>query len=158
MSAWTELGRRIDRPRLLCVCARARAMLASARDEHADALIELERALVLHDRLGDPFERGRTLLLLGGVRRRLGQRRAARDALQEAVAVFDDVGAAGWAARGRTELGRISGRRREETGRANTYGGSGRRARRRRQDGTARWRRSSSSRPAPSNRTSRGST
>ena len=116
MSAWTELGRRIDRPRLLCVCARARAMLASARDEHADALIELERALVLHDRLGDPFERGRTLLLLGGVRRRVGQRRAARDALQEAVAVFDDVGAAGWAARGRTELGRISGRRREETG------------------------------------------
>jgi DNA-binding CsgD family transcriptional regulator len=114
-STWSELGRRIDRARLLCVCARARAMLASARDEHADALRELERALVLHDRLGDPFERGRTLLVLGGVRRRLGQRRAARDVLQEAVALFDDVGAATWAARGRTELGRISGRRREGT-------------------------------------------
>jgi DNA-binding NarL/FixJ family response regulator len=53
--------------------------------------------------------------VLGGVRRRLGQRRAARDVLQEAVALFDDVGAATWAARGRTELGRISGRRREGT-------------------------------------------
>jgi DNA-binding CsgD family transcriptional regulator len=115
VSAWTELGHRIDRPRLLCVCTRARAMLASARDEHAAALGELDGALVLHDRLGDPFERGRTLLVLGGVRRRLGQRRAARDVLQEAVALFDDVGAATWAARARTELGRISGRRREGT-------------------------------------------
>jgi DNA-binding CsgD family transcriptional regulator len=114
VSAWTELARRIDRPRLLCVCARARAMLASARGEQPEALLELEQALVLHDRLGDPFERGRTLLALGGVRRRLGQRRAARDVLQEAVALFDEAGAATWAARGRAELGRVSGRRREE--------------------------------------------
>ena len=42
--------------------------------------------------------------------RRARHRRAARERLQEAETLFDDVGAAIWRDRARRELGRISGR------------------------------------------------
>ena len=58
-----------------------------------------------------PFERGRTLLALGSVRRRAREKRAAREALEEASSTFDSLGARLWAARARDELARISGRR-----------------------------------------------
>lgn len=58
-----------------------------------------------------PFEHGRTLLALGSVRRRARQKRAARDALEEALEIFDGLGASLWAQRARDELERISGRR-----------------------------------------------
>jgi DNA-binding NarL/FixJ family response regulator len=58
-----------------------------------------------------PFELGRTLLALGTVRRRARQKRAARDALGQALGLFDEVGASLWAKRARDELQRISGRR-----------------------------------------------
>jgi DNA-binding CsgD family transcriptional regulator len=58
-----------------------------------------------------PFERGRTLLALGSVRRRAREKRAAREALEEASSTFDSLGAGLWAARARDELARISGRR-----------------------------------------------
>lgn len=57
-----------------------------------------------------PFERGRTLLVYGEVRRRGKQKRAAREALDAAVALFDQVGAPLWAAKARAELARIGGR------------------------------------------------
>jgi DNA-binding NarL/FixJ family response regulator len=44
------------------------------------------------------------------VRRRAKQKRAAREALEAAAAAFDGIGAAGWADRARSELGRIGGR------------------------------------------------
>jgi DNA-binding CsgD family transcriptional regulator len=58
-----------------------------------------------------PFERGRTLLVLGLIRRRARDKRGARDALEEALATFDGLGAGPWAQRARSELARISGRR-----------------------------------------------
>jgi len=42
------------------------------------------------------------------------QKRAAREAVEKAVAIFEECGAAGWAEKARSELGRIGGRRREE--------------------------------------------
>jgi DNA-binding CsgD family transcriptional regulator len=57
-----------------------------------------------------PFERARTLLALGMVRRRGKQKRAAREALEQAAAVFDRLGARLWAARTTAELARIGGR------------------------------------------------
>ena len=57
---------------------------------------ELERgrrraraALALHDRLGEPFERARTLLVLGNVQRRARKKRTARESLQAALAAFE---------------------------------------------------------------------
>jgi DNA-binding NarL/FixJ family response regulator len=47
------------------------------------------------------------------VRRQAMQKKAAREALQQAVAIFEELGAQLWAERARAELGRISGRRAE---------------------------------------------
>jgi DNA-binding NarL/FixJ family response regulator len=57
-----------------------------------------------------PFELGRTLLVLGAAQRRAKQRRAARESLAEALALFERLGAPLWAAKARAELGRIAGR------------------------------------------------
>lgn len=57
-----------------------------------------------------PLERGRTLLALGVVQRRLNQRAAARATLAEAAAIFAEITAPLWAARTSAELARISGR------------------------------------------------
>jgi DNA-binding CsgD family transcriptional regulator len=103
-------GRVLDRPFALAAAARARGLIQAARDDLNGALAELQRALAVHDRLGWPFDRARTLLALGVVLRRSKQKRAARQALEEAAAVFDDLGARLWAAKTRTELARIGGR------------------------------------------------
>jgi DNA-binding NarL/FixJ family response regulator len=58
-----------------------------------------------------PFELGRTLLALGAVRRRSREKRATRETLEQALGVFDELGASLWAKRARDELQRISGRR-----------------------------------------------
>ena len=57
-----------------------------------------------------PLERGRTLLCLGTVRRQAQQKRAAREALEQALAIFEELGARLWAEKARAELRRISGR------------------------------------------------
>ena len=61
-----------------------------------------------HDRVPMPFERARTLLVLGQVQRRRRQRRAAATAIQEAVDVFERLGTTLWCARARRELERVS--------------------------------------------------
>jgi DNA-binding CsgD family transcriptional regulator len=53
----------------------------------------------------------RTLLSLGIVRRQAQQKRAAREALDRALAMFEELGAPTWAEKTRTERRRISGRR-----------------------------------------------
>jgi DNA-binding NarL/FixJ family response regulator len=85
-------------------------MLAAGRGDQDTAETLLEEALDIHDRFPVPLERGRTLLALGMTHRRAKHRRAARDRLHEAEALFDDMGAAIWRDRARRELGRISGR------------------------------------------------
>jgi DNA-binding CsgD family transcriptional regulator/predicted negative regulator of RcsB-dependent stress response len=57
-----------------------------------------------------PLQRGRTLVALGSVQRRLRKRRAARETLQSALAIFEELEAACWAEQARTELARIGGR------------------------------------------------
>jgi DNA-binding NarL/FixJ family response regulator len=61
---------------------------------------------VAHGRLAEPFELGRTLLALGSVQRRRRQKQAARATLQRAQAVFEGLGATGWAARAANEIRR----------------------------------------------------
>ena len=58
-----------------------------------------------------PFERARTLLVLGEVRRRAKQKRAARETLAAALASFEELGAEIWARRAQSELARIGGAR-----------------------------------------------
>jgi DNA-binding CsgD family transcriptional regulator len=103
-------GRALDRPFALATAARTRGLVRSARGDLGGALAELDRSLAAHDRLGWPFERACTLLALGVVRRRGKQKRAARQSLEQALALFDGLGARLWSARTTAELARIGGR------------------------------------------------
>ena len=114
VAPWEKKARELDRPWALAVAGRARGLVAAARGDLEGAMAELERALEEHERGVDPFQRARTLLALGGVRRRAKARRAARETLAEAVAEFDRLGAELWTSRAQAELGRIGGRTREE--------------------------------------------
>ena len=71
----------------------------------------LEEALVLHAAAPIEFDRARTVLALGRVRRRLRERGAARDAFEEARAAFDGLGARCWTERAAAELDRTGLRR-----------------------------------------------
>jgi DNA-binding CsgD family transcriptional regulator len=70
----------------------------------------LEGALDLHERLHEPFELGRTYLVLGTVQRRSRKKRPARESLQRALEIFDELGTRLWSDRARAELARIGGR------------------------------------------------
>jgi DNA-binding CsgD family transcriptional regulator len=90
--------------------SRCRALLAAAGGDVHAAYEELERTFELHEQLQEPLERGRSLLVLGALQRRTRKRRAAREALTRALAVFDGLGAPLWSEKARAELGRIGGR------------------------------------------------
>ncbi len=106
-----EMRAGIHEPVTAASHARSRGALAAARGDLDAAVAELAEALRRHDQSDpQPLERGRTLLMLGAVRRRLKQRGAARQSLAEAAGIFEDIGAALWAQRARAELARVSGR------------------------------------------------
>ncbi len=101
-------GRRLDRPWMLAVGARGRSMLHAARGDLAAASLAAQRAMVEHDRLPMPFERGRTLLLLGQLQRRQRSKEAASVSLQEALDIFESLDTLLWVDRARTELARAN--------------------------------------------------
>jgi ATP/maltotriose-dependent transcriptional regulator MalT len=110
VDAFEERGRALDRAWALATAARSRALLLAAEGDLAGAHAALERALEAHERLAQPFERGRSLLALGSVQRRQGEKRAARETLEQALSIFDQLGARLWADKTRGELRRIGGR------------------------------------------------
>ena len=100
----------LDRPSARAAAARCRGLIASRGAEFDRAVASFQDALLQHERVPMPFERARTLLALGSAQRRAKQKRAARESLQDALTVFEQLGAAIWAERARKELGRIGGR------------------------------------------------
>jgi DNA-binding CsgD family transcriptional regulator len=96
---------------LLPNALRARAIVAAAEQRLEDAATAVEEALVEHRRVDVPFDRARTLLAAGQIRRRIGERRAARAALQEARDIFGLLGSPLWEQRAEQELRRIPIRR-----------------------------------------------
>jgi DNA-binding CsgD family transcriptional regulator len=106
-----EMERDARSPLAAAVTARCRGGLAAARGDLGAAVTELTQALRLQELISPmPLERGRALLMLGGIQRRLKQRGAARATLSEASRIFEQTGAPLWAARARAELARVSGR------------------------------------------------
>ncbi|MFD0690168.1 AAA family ATPase [Actinomadura fibrosa] len=93
-AAWAAA---IDRPWASAVALRCRALLSPADETFA-------AAVDLHGRGGRPFERARTELLYGEWLRRARRRSDARVPLRSALAAFERLGAAPWAARVRAEL------------------------------------------------------
>jgi DNA-binding CsgD family transcriptional regulator len=101
-------AQRLGSPLARAGAARSSALLAAAEGDLPTALAALESSLA--DAQPFPLERGRTLLCLGVVRRQAQQKKAAREALEQALAIFDELGARLWAEKARAELRRISGR------------------------------------------------
>jgi DNA-binding CsgD family transcriptional regulator len=104
-------ARKLNRASALAAGGRCRGLLHAARGEIPQAVAALERALAEHERTPMPFERARTLLALGATQRRAKQNRVARTSLNQALAVFEELGAAPWTEKARVELARIGGRR-----------------------------------------------
>jgi DNA-binding CsgD family transcriptional regulator len=91
---------------------RCRGLLAAAEGDLVGSFAAFERALAELEEHPYPLERGRTLLCLGSAYRQAKQKGAARDALEQALVIFEELGARLWAEKARAELKRISGRRR----------------------------------------------
>jgi len=106
-----ERGRALDSPWAHAIAARCRGLTAAFDGDFKTAFASLDRALKEHERLPMPFELGRTMLVLGTIRRRAKQKRPAREALEEALAIFERLGAPLWADKAKAELARIGGRR-----------------------------------------------
>jgi DNA-binding NarL/FixJ family response regulator len=91
----------------LALEARCRALVARSLDEKEELLVE---AIAHHQRAARPFDRARTLLLLGEHLRRERRRKDARTHLRAALETFEDLGALSWEKRTRAEL-RATGER-----------------------------------------------
>jgi DNA-binding CsgD family transcriptional regulator len=104
---------RLDRAWMLAVGGRCRGMLLAALGDLAGAASAAETAMQQHDRVPMPFERARTLLLLGQLQRRQRKKETSVTTIREALAVFEKLGTPIWADRARAELDRSSvGRKR----------------------------------------------
>lgn len=91
---------------------RCEALLLMAANAEPDAVdAGLARAAEGYAALGLRHDAGRSLLTLGRAQRRRRKWAAARETLEHAAGVFDDLGADGWAAQARLELERVGGRR-----------------------------------------------
>jgi DNA-binding CsgD family transcriptional regulator len=107
---WEQLARRLGRAWALAISTRTRALVRAARGDLDGALAAFEDALAQHTRTQDPFQHARTLLAVGTTRRRVKQRAAARETLEQALDAFETIGAPLWAGKTRAELARIGGR------------------------------------------------
>ncbi len=115
--AWlAERSRSLGRVSALVASDRCEGFLNAGRGDGEDALAAFERGLVRPGIATVPFERARTLLGLGAAQRRSKQKARARATLEQALAEFEQLGAALWAAQARTELGSIGGRAPSESG------------------------------------------
>ena len=85
----------------LALAARCQALITRPTEAREQLL---SAALVYHDRDRRPFNKARTLLLLGEHLRRQRRRAEARPYLREAAEVFRRLGAAPWEQRARAEL------------------------------------------------------
>lgn len=91
----------------LAIAARGRALLSAAHGNLDEAIAAAERSCDLLADLPTPFERARSLLVLGQLRRRRREKRLAREALVQALEAFEALPAPDWVGRVRDELTRV---------------------------------------------------
>jgi DNA-binding CsgD family transcriptional regulator len=104
-----EQGREMDRPWARATALRGRGLLLAHRGAVLEAIDVLDEALREHELARQPFDRARTLLIKGEAERRAKQKKPAQTSLEEALAVFDDLGARLWSQRARAGLERTGG-------------------------------------------------
>jgi DNA-binding CsgD family transcriptional regulator/acid stress-induced BolA-like protein IbaG/YrbA len=106
-----ELKARIqDRPWALATAARCRGLIAAAGGDLPEAIRALDQALGHHEGSFQPFDLGRTMLVVGEVNRRGKRKRAARLAFHRALELFEEVGAPLWIRKAEAGLSRTGGR------------------------------------------------
>lgn len=104
-------ARAVDRAWALAASGRCRALLLSSAGDLDGALDAMQAAAARYDEHVLPFERARTLLELGRLRRRRKEKRLARLALEAARDGFSSLGLAVWTAKAGAELARVTTRR-----------------------------------------------
>ncbi len=107
LEPFEQAARRLDRRWAIGAAARCRALLLAttgpadcARDAAAESVATLRDADL-------PLDLGRGLLVLGTIERRERRKSAAAEAIGEAIAIFEEIGAELWAEQARAELGRV---------------------------------------------------
>lgn len=108
IAALEHNGADLDRPWMLAVGARCRAMMLAAHGDLVAAEGMADRALAEHDRLPMPFERARTQLFIGQLARRQRRKQVAAQTLTDVVTEFRQLGARLWVDRARVELARVN--------------------------------------------------
>jgi DNA-binding CsgD family transcriptional regulator len=97
-------------PWTVMAAARCQGLVAAAEQRLDEAAVWLTRSLDVQAAVPYRFERARTLTALGRVHRQAGRRRAAREALTEAVGILDRAPSPPWRDRAAAELAAVSGR------------------------------------------------
>jgi DNA-binding CsgD family transcriptional regulator len=101
-----------DHPWAAASALRCRALLTLAeRGDDPNAREDLVAAADAYLATGCAFDAGRSLLALGRHARRGRKWAVARGALERSATIFDDLGCDGWAARARSLLDGVGGRR-----------------------------------------------
>jgi DNA-binding CsgD family transcriptional regulator len=113
LDPWEVDAERLGREWARAEAIRCRGLVAAARGDVGEARRLLERAVEMHEVVGDPFARNRALLALGALLRRALKRGEARDALERSLAGFETLGARRWVEKASAELGSVGGRTRE---------------------------------------------
>jgi DNA-binding CsgD family transcriptional regulator len=107
LAPFEERARSLGRAWAMATAARCRAILASAEGMHETAAKALRDASAAHEQMDQPHKLARTHLVGGEVTRRARLKLAARNHAQTARNIFDQLGAASWAARADDELERL---------------------------------------------------
>jgi len=105
-----QRGRIFPRLWISVALPRTRALVLAAEGDVAAALAAFDD-LDVDEAARLPFDFAWNRLIQGRLHRRLKQRRAAADALGEASAIFERLGAPTWAEQAQAELGRVGLRR-----------------------------------------------
>src|SRR5262249_54858293 len=104
----------LDAPVAQASAGRCHGLLCAARGDIDGALVAFAEALRVLEHLPAPLDRGRTLLALGSLQRRLRRRTDARNSLDAARAIFEKLGARLWTERTHVELAQLGGRPRHD--------------------------------------------
>ena len=97
------------------LASRGEGLLLAAHGDLVAAIGAMDAAVAAHLRRPRPLEYGRTLIEKGSIERRARRKAAAKQTLEEALAILEPLGAEIWVSRARDELSRIGLRRARAT-------------------------------------------
>src|SRR6266851_6648226 len=100
-------ARALNRTWALATGARSRGLILAAKHDLDGAVRAVDEALGHHQNLGMPLELGRTLLQSGRIYRRAREKRLAKNSLEAALQIFNQLNAPLWSAQARSDLARV---------------------------------------------------